>query len=176
LTVAVDGTRVKRVTRPRPGRVVRIRKLPQKPSALTFNARTSDGRVAKVTRTLHPCAPGGKPTVTVPPGDPPTTLGVRDLVVGTGPRARDGREVTVRYVLATWSDREEIDATWNPFDFTLGAEQVIEGFDQGVAAMRVGGRRELIVPPALGYGDQGSGPVKPGETLVFVVDLVAVRS
>ena len=83
--------------------------------------------------------------------------------------------MTVRYVLATWSDREEIDATWNPFDFTLGAGQVIEGFDQGVAGMRVGGRRELIVPPALGYGDQGSGPVKAGETLVFVVDLVAVE-
>ena len=176
LTVAVDGTRVKRVTRPQPGRAIRVRKLPQKPSALTFTGRTNDGRVATVTRTFHPCAPGRRPTVTVPAGDPPTTLVVRDLVVGTGPRTRDGREVTVRYVLATWSDREEIDATWRPFDFTLGAEQVIEGFDQGVAGMRVGGRRELIVPPALGYGDQGSGPVKAGETLVFVVDLVAVRS
>jgi len=176
LTVAVDGTRVKRVTRPRPGRAIRIRKLPQKPSALTFTGRTNDGRVSEVTRTFHPCAPGRRPTVTVPAGDPPTTLGVRDFVVGTGPRVRDGREVTVRYVLVTWSDREEIDATWSPFDFTLGAGQVIEGFDQGVAGMRVGGRRELIVPPGLAYGEQGSGPVKPNETLVFVVDLVAVRS
>lgn len=87
LTVTVDGTRVKRVTRPRPGRAIRIRKLPQKPSALTFKARTNDGRDATVTRTFHPCAPGRRPTVTVPEGDPPTTLGVRDLVVGTGPRA-----------------------------------------------------------------------------------------
>ncbi len=175
LTVHVDGQRVKRVTRPRPGRAIRVRKLPQTPSALRFEGRTDDGRVATVTRTYHPCAAGGKPTVTVPAGDPPATLQTRDLVVGTGARARDERTVTVRYVLVTWSDGEEIDATWNPFDFMLGAGQVIEGFDRGVAGMRVGGRREVIVPPALGYGDDGSGPVKPGETLVFVVDLIAVE-
>jgi peptidylprolyl isomerase len=176
LTVHVDGRRVLRVTRPRPGRAFRIRKLPGTPSALAFTARTSGGRVATVTRTYHPCAPGGKPEVTVPAGDPPITLGVRDLVVGTGARARPGsdRSVTVRYVLATWSDRKAIDAAWTPFEFILGVGMVIEGFDQGVTGMRVGGRRELIVPPHLGYGEQGSGPVQPGETLVFVVDLVAV--
>lgn len=177
LTVQVDGRRVLRVSRPRPGRAFRIRKLPGTPAVLAFTARAGDGRVAKVTRTYHPCAPGGKPEVTVPAGDPPNTLGVRDLVAGTGARARprDDRTVTVRYVLATWSDGKEIDESWEPFDFVLGAGMVIEGFDQGVTGMRVGGRRELILPPHLAYGDQGSGPVKPGETLVFVVDLVAVE-
>jgi peptidylprolyl isomerase len=177
LTVRVDGKRVERVRRPRPGRAIRVAALPRTPSALTFDARASGGRSAKVTRTYHPCAPGPKPTVSVPAGDPPNTLGVRDLVVGSGARARarDDRTVTVRYVLVTWSDRKAIDESWEPFDFVLGAGQVIEGFDQGVTGMRVGGRRELIIPPHLGYGDQGSGPVKPGETLVFVVDLVAVE-
>jgi peptidylprolyl isomerase len=129
-----------------------------------------------VTRKYHACVAGGKPTVTSPGGTPPTTLVKKDLVVGTGATARRGQEVTVRYVLVTWSDGKEADASWQPFRFPLGREQVIEGFDQGVRGMRVGGRREVVIPPALGYGADGSPPViAPDETLVFQVDLVEIH-
>ncbi|WP_028063473.1 FKBP-type peptidyl-prolyl cis-trans isomerase [Solirubrobacter soli] len=113
-----------------------------------------------------------------PTGDPPTTLQTKDLAVGSIRRARSGDTVTVQYSLVTWSDGREVDSSWDrgePFAFALGKGQVIEGFDRGIAGMKVGGRRELIVPPDLGYGDQGAGDaINPGETLVFVVDLVAI--
>ncbi len=177
-TVTVDGKRVKRVTRPRPARAIRVRDLPLVPFELKLSARTNDRRTATVTRTYHPCAPGGKPVVTVPPGTPPTTLVTRDIVVGTGAPARRGRTATTEYVLVTWSNGKEADSSWPPsrgsFTFPLGRDMVIEGFDRGVAGMRVGGRREFVVPPALGYGEQGAGEIAGGETLVFVVDLIAV--
>ena len=179
LTVRVDGRRVKRVTRPSPRRKIRLRDLPAQPFELTVQGRTQDGRSATVRRTFHPCAPGGEPTVAFPEGAPPTTLVTRDLVVGTGARPRRDDEVGVHYVMATWSNRMTIDSSWDRrelFSFPLGREVVIAGFEQGLAGMRVGGRREIVIPPHLGYGDAGSPPVVPGsETLVAVVDLVAVR-
>ena len=121
---------------------------------------------------------GSKPTVTVPGGAPPTALQIKDITVGTGAEATTGSHVTVQYVGVNFADGKEFDASWNrgqPFDFNLGAGQVIKGWDQGVVGMKVGGRRELIIPPALGYGPNGSPPViQPNETLVFVVDLVKV--
>src|SRR5262245_52393233 len=119
-----------------------------------------------------------KPTVTVPPGPPPTDLLIEDIAVGDGPEATSGRKVTVHYVGVAHSTGQEFDASWNrnsPFEFPLGGGAVIAGWDRGVAGMRVGGRRKLTIPAHLGYGSAGAGGViKPGETLVFVVDLLSV--
>lgn len=120
-----------------------------------------------------------KPHLT-PKTDPaPITLAMHDLVVGDGAEAKPGHRVEVHYVGAHYADAQSFDASWDrgeTFGFTLGAGQVIQGWDQGVAGMKVGGRRELIIPPHLAYGSRGAGGViKPNETLVFVVDLVAVR-
>jgi peptidylprolyl isomerase len=120
-----------------------------------------------------------KPDVPVPGGEPPAELRVDDLLVGSGPEATAGSDVEVHYVGVSWSTGKQFDASWDrrtTFSFRLGGGQVIPGWDQGVAGMRVGGRRRLTIPPALGYGSRGAGGViKPNETLVFVVDLVSVR-
>lgn len=119
-----------------------------------------------------------KPDVTVPDSDPPAELVVIDDVVGDGDEAVSGHTVTVHYVGVSWSTGQQFDASWDrmePFRFGLGGGQVITGWDQGVAGMRVGGRRTLHIPPDLGYGAQGAGGViAPGETLIFTVDLLAV--
>jgi peptidylprolyl isomerase len=120
-----------------------------------------------------------KPNVQVPAGPPPADLVIDDIVVGEGPEARPGQQVTVHYVGVAHSDGNEFDSSWSrnsPFRFGLGAGQVISGWDRGVAGMRVGGRRQLTIPAHLGYGDSGAaGVIKPGETLVFVVDLLDVN-
>ena len=120
-----------------------------------------------------------KPSVTIPEGQPPTTLQIEDLTVGTGAAAVAGKQVSVHYIGVGWSTRKQFDASWDrsePFRFGLGAGQVIRGWDQGVQGMKVGGRRRLTIPPDLGYGSRGAGNViKPGETLVFVVDLLDVK-
>ena len=119
-----------------------------------------------------------KPTVNVPEGAPPTQLQVVDDVVGDGDEAVAGSTVSVHYVGVAWSTGEQFDASWDrmePFRFGLGSGQVIQGWDRGVAGMRVGGRRTLTIPPDLGYGARGAGGViRPNETLVFVVDLLDV--
>ncbi len=123
-------------------------------------------------------SPGGTagtaPTVTVPSGSPPTNLESADLITGSGPSAASGDSVTVQYVLATYSSGKVVQSSWTsqPFTFTLGEGQVIPGWDQGVVGMKVGGRRELIIPPSLGYGAESPGPgIAANDTLVFVVDL-----
>jgi peptidylprolyl isomerase len=120
-----------------------------------------------------------KPEIEFPDGPPPTELEVTDLADGDGAEASAGRTVHVHYVGVAHSTGEEFDASYNrgePLTFRLGAGQVIAGWDQGVQGMKVGGRRRLVIPPQLGYGDRGAGGViKPGETLIFVVDLVDVR-
>jgi peptidylprolyl isomerase len=105
----------------------------------------------------------------------PTELVVEDIVVGDGAEAVDGSTVEVQYV-GVLTDGEEFDASWDgePFSFTLGAGRVIPGWEEGVAGMKVGGRRALIIPSALAYGPTGSGPIPADATLVFVVDLLAV--
>jgi len=119
-----------------------------------------------------------KPEVTIPDEQPPSELVMHDESVGDGPEATAGSGVTVHYVGVSWSTGEEFDASWNrmePFRFGLGQGQVIAGWDEGVQGMRVGGRRRLTIPPHLGYGAGGvGGVIAPGETLVFVVDLLAV--
>jgi peptidylprolyl isomerase len=120
-----------------------------------------------------------KPEVNIDAGDPPSDLQIDDLEVGSGPEATAGKSVEVHYVGVSWSTGTQFDASWDrrsTFSFQLGGGQVIPGWDQGVAGMKVGGRRRLTIPPALGYGSRGAGGViKPNETLVFVVDLVGVR-
>ncbi len=119
-----------------------------------------------------------KPEIDFPDGPPPTELEVTDLVAGEGPQAGAGHTVRVHYVGVAHSSGEEFDASYNrgePLQFRLGAGQVISGWDEGVQGMRVGGRRRLVIPPHLAYGDRGAGGViGPGETLIFVVDLVDV--
>ena len=120
-----------------------------------------------------------KPHVFVPPGEaPPAELTIEDLEEGQGAEATAGSTVEVHYVGHAWSTRAQFDASWDrddTFSFQLGAGQVIGGWDQGVQGMKVGGRRRLVIPPNLGYGKAGAGGViGPNETLVFVVDLLAV--
>ena len=106
-------------------------------------------------------------------------LKIEDLKEGTGAEAKAGKTVVVHYVGHGWSTRRQFDSSWDrgdTFDFRLGGGQVIKGWDQGVAGMRVGGRRRLVIPPGLAYGRQGAGGViGPNETLVFVVDLIDLR-
>ena len=120
-----------------------------------------------------------KPEVDFPDGPPPTELEITDLSVGDGAEAKPGSSVRVHYVGVAHSTGEEFDASYNrgdPLDFPLGAGRVIAGWDTGVTGMKVGGRRKLVIPPHLGYGDRGAGGViKPGETLIFLVDLVDIQ-
>jgi len=120
-----------------------------------------------------------KPFVEPHLGELPSELVIEDVVVGTGEEAKAGMKATVHYVGVAQSTGEQFDASWDrgeAFSFALGAGQVIAGWDNGVAGMRVGGRRRLVIPPHLGYGERGAGgAIAPGETLLFVVDLLAVR-
>jgi peptidylprolyl isomerase len=119
-----------------------------------------------------------KPEIDFPGGEPPAELEIKEIWEGDGPAARAGDNVQVHYVGVAYSTGEEFDASWDrgePLSFQLGAGKVIAGWDQGVQGMKVGGRRQLIIPPGLAYGDRGAGNViAPGETLIFVCDLVSV--
>ena len=143
-------------------------------SASTSSNGTTSSALPAVTNgtnlNVKPAVAPGKPP-------PPTTLQTHDLVVGTGAEAALSNTVSVRYLGVNYADGKEFDSSWasqgsQPVDFPLSG--VIPGFAQGIVGMKVGGRREIVIPPALGYGAQGSGPVQPNETLVFVVDLVKV--
>lgn len=122
---------------------------------------------------------GTKPAIVKPSGPPPPSLVTRDLVKGHGAVARAGRKVLVQYVGVAYSTGQEFDASWDrgqAFPFQLGAGKVIPGWDQGIPGMRVGGRRQLIIPPGLAYGPQGQPPaIGPNETLIFDIDLLKVR-
>ncbi|QNE78329.1 FKBP-type peptidyl-prolyl cis-trans isomerase [Streptomyces finlayi] len=120
-----------------------------------------------------------KPEIEFPGGEPPVDLQIKDIWEGEGEVAKAGQTVSVHYVGVAYSTGEEFDASWNrgtPLKFQLGAGQVIAGWDQGVQGMKVGGRRELIIPANLAYGDRGAGggAIAPGETLIFVCDLMGV--
>lgn len=120
-----------------------------------------------------------KPEIDFPGDIAPTDLVIEDLVVGNGAAAKAGDSISAHYVGVAHSTGEEFDASWNrgsPLDFTLGVGQVIKGWDAGIVGMKVGGRRKLSIPAALAYGDRGAGgAIKPGEALIFVVDLVDVH-
>ncbi|HEX6228220.1 MAG TPA: FKBP-type peptidyl-prolyl cis-trans isomerase [Solirubrobacterales bacterium] len=139
------------------------------------DSTTSEGD----TTVAEATAPQTKPDVEPPKGAPPKQLEVEDLIQGSGEVAESGDGVTVQYVGVNYRSGKEFDASWGrePFSFQLGAGMVIPGWDQGVEGMKVGGRRELIIPPNLGYGPAGTpdGSIPPNETLVFVVDLLEVE-
>jgi peptidylprolyl isomerase len=120
-----------------------------------------------------------KPLVDPHLGPAPDDLLIEEIIVGTGDEATAGRDAVVHYVGVGVTSGEEFDSSWNrnePFVFPLGAGQVIQGWDRGVVGMKVGGRRRLVIPAHLGYGDRGAGGViAPGETLIFVVDLLELR-
>jgi peptidylprolyl isomerase len=121
-----------------------------------------------------------KPKVEVPAGEAPSyQLELEDITVGEGEEAISGRIVEVHYVGVSWATGKQFDASWDrgdTFKFGLGKGQVIAGWDQGVAGMKVGGRRRITIPPDLAYGKRGAGgAIGPDETLVFVVDLIGVR-
>lgn len=139
----------------------------------------SSESTATTTESTSTEAAGGektKPKVTVPKGAPPKQLETKELEEGSGAEAKSGDEVTVQYVGVDYKNGKEFDSSWSrnePFSFTLGAGEVIPGWDQGVEGMKVGGRRELIIPPELAYGEAGAPPaIGPNETLVFVIDLL----
>ena len=116
-----------------------------------------------------------RPDVEPPSGPAPDDLVIEDIVVGDGPEATPGSLVSCHYVGVTHDGGEQFDASWDrgdPLEFRLGVGMVIQGWDEGIAGMKVGGRRELISPPNLAYGPQGQPPaIAPNATLVFVIDL-----
>jgi peptidylprolyl isomerase len=126
-----------------------------------------------------PPALATKPVVSVPSGPPPKTLVTKDLVPGTGATVSQGQTITVNYVGVLYKTGKEFDSSWKrntPFTTPLSAGSVIQGWVKGLVGMKVGGRRELIIPPSLGYGKAGSPPtIPPNSTLIFVVDLLSVQ-
>ena len=120
-----------------------------------------------------------KPEIDFPGDVAPTELVIEDLVVGDGAQAKAGDTISAHYVGVAHSTGEQFDASWDrgaPLSFRLGVGQVIKGWDEGIVGMLVGGRRKLTIPAALAYGDRGAGAaIKPGEALIFVVDLVDAR-
>ena len=120
-----------------------------------------------------------KPEITVPEGKAPKKLVIKDIDEGSGPTAEAGKQVTVQYVGISFLNGRQFDASWDrgePFSFQLGSGSVIQGWDRGVEGMKVGGRRQLVIPPDLAYGAEGSPPtIGPNETLVFVIDLLSVQ-
>jgi peptidylprolyl isomerase len=136
---------------------------------------------APATTPKPPSPLASEPAIHVPSGPPPTKLVVKDLIKGHGKAARPGDQITVNYVGALYSNGKVFDSSWKrhqPYTTTLasGAGGVIEGWVKGIAGMRVGGRRELIIPPSLAYGKAGNPPtIPPNATLIFIVDLLAVR-
>jgi peptidylprolyl isomerase len=154
-------------------------------ASATTSTSTTTTTAPTTTTTFAPVAdpsPAGKfgtaPTVIVPSGKPPTFLESSDLIKGTGAEATNGKSLTVQYVLATYSSGKVVQSSWtsSPFTFTLGEGTVITGWEEGMVGMRVGGRRELIIPPALGYKNVAQGPgIAANDTLVFVVDLLKVN-
>ena len=139
----------------------------------------SSSETAEATETSSDQDTGTKPVIEVPDGDPPVELLIEDLVVGDGDEAVAGAIIDVDYVGVSWSNGQEFDASWErgaPFSFPLAAGQVIAGWDEGVQGMRVGGRRQITIPPEMAYGSAGAGGlIGPDETLIFVVDLRAVN-
>ncbi|MGI8863721.1 MAG: FKBP-type peptidyl-prolyl cis-trans isomerase [Solirubrobacteraceae bacterium] len=156
------------------------------PSAGTTQAAVTSAATPTTTASSTPTTPAistpkppsplsKKPTVTVPGGPAPKRLVVKDLIKGTGPVAKKGSNLTVNYVGVLYKGGKEFDSSWKrsqTFPFVLGQGSVIPGWDQGLVGMKVGGRRELIIPSSLAYGSSGSGGIPPNSPLVFVVDLL----
>lgn len=147
------------------------------------NDSSSSSESSEATTTYQWSPPGkfgSEPELVAPGGAPPKKLETKDLIAGSGAAANAGAEISVQYSGANFKTGEEFDSSWSrnaePFTFTLGSGEVIAGWDQGIVGMKVGGRRELIIPPELAYGAEGRPPViPPNETLVFIVDLLKAK-
>jgi peptidylprolyl isomerase len=148
-------------------------------TAARASSSSGSSTAASATTPKPPSPLSKKPVVNVPSGAAPKGLVTKDLIAGTGAAAKSGSTVTVNYVGALYKGGKEFDASWNrkqTFTTPLSTSSVIPGWVQGIPGMKVGGRRELIIPPALGYGAAGSGSaIPPNSTLVFVVDLLGVN-
>jgi peptidylprolyl isomerase len=142
-------------------------------------ASTSSTEASKESTESTKAGEKTKPTVTVPKGISPNNFATKEVEEGTGATAKSGDEVTVQYVGVGYDSEEEFDSSWSrnePLSFTLGAGKVIKGWEQGIEGMKVGGRRELLIPGNLAYGAEGSPPkIGPNETLIFMIDLLAVK-
>jgi FKBP-type peptidyl-prolyl cis-trans isomerase len=151
----------------------------KKDASASASTSTEPAAEAPATTETTPSADATKPVVKKPKGKAPKKLVVKDLKNGSGPAAQPGQTVTVQYVGVLFKTGKQFDASWDrgqPFSFPLGAGQVIKGWDEGVAGMKVGGRRELIIPADLAYGDASPSPdIPPNSALVFVVDLLGVQ-
>jgi peptidylprolyl isomerase len=149
--------------------------------ALSITSLTACGGKDKVADTAAAGLPavtgdaGAAPTIAAPTGTPPTTLQTQDIIVGTGAEVVATSTLTVHYTLMAWSTGTVIESSWTggqPATFPLA--NVIAGWQQGLPGAKVGGRRLLVIPADLGYGPNGSGPIGPNETLIFVVDIIGV--
>jgi len=148
---------------------------------LIITTLTACGGKDKVTETAAPGLPtvtanvGEAPTISAPAGNPPVTLQTQDIIVGTGTEVLATSTLTVHYTLMTWSNGAIIESSWtNGQPATFPLANVIPGWQQGLLGAKVGGRRLLVIPPDLGYGPNGSGPIGPNETLIFAVDIIGV--
>lgn len=117
---------------------------------------------------------GEAPTISKPSGTPPAELTTKDIIVGTGTEVVPTSTLTVHYTLMAWSSGKIIESSWTGQPATFPLAQVVEGWQKGLPGAKVGGRRLLILPPAMGYGAAGSGPIGPNETLIFTVDIIGV--
>ena len=117
---------------------------------------------------------GEVPTISKPEGSAPTELTTKDIIVGTGKEVLPTSTLTVHYTLMAWSTGKIIESSWSGQPATFPLAGVVEGWQKGLPGAKEGGRRLLILPPAMGYGAAGSGPIGPNETLVFSVDIIGV--
>ena len=119
-----------------------------------------------------------KPKVTVPNGISPKKFTIKDLEKGTGRAVRPGDTITIQYVVTGYDSKREVDSSWDraPYTFTVGSGEALKGGERGVEGMKVGGRRELVIPGKLAYGPEGLAPtIGPNETLIMVIDLLAIK-
>ena len=117
---------------------------------------------------------GEAPTISKPEGTPPAELTTKDIIVGTGAEVLPTSTLTVHYTLMAWSTGKIIESSWNGQPATFPLAQVVEGWQKGLPGAKEGGRRLLVIPPDMGYGPSGAGPIKPNETLIFAVDIIKV--
>ncbi|MEY2872523.1 MAG: hypothetical protein RL526_663 [Actinomycetota bacterium] len=140
------------------------------PMGTTSNTESAGANMPQVSGAANEA-----PTITAPSGNPPQELAVEDVIAGSGKVAEANSTLTVHYTLMAWSTGEVVESSWSGEPATFGLNQVILGWQQGIPGMKVGGRRLLVIPPSLGYGEAGGGPIGPNETLIFVVDLIDVN-
>jgi peptidylprolyl isomerase len=141
---------------------------------LGVNTMTENSSGATTLPTVSANA-GAVPTISAPEGAAPTALTTSDVIVGSGAEVLPTSTLTVHYVLMAWSTGKIIESSWSGQPATFPLAQVVEGWQKGLPGAKVGGRRLLVLPPSMGYGAAGAGPIGPNETLIFVVDILGVN-